>query len=49
MPTADTADEFLALAAEYQLGSLDTEAFHPLTANLSELAQTALPAALRAT
>jgi N-acetylmuramic acid 6-phosphate etherase len=47
MPTADSADEFLALAAQYQLGSLDTEAFHPLTANLSELAQTDLPGALR--
>jgi len=48
MPSADTADEFLTLAADYQLGSLDTEAFHPLTANLSQLAQDDLPAALRA-
>jgi N-acetylmuramic acid 6-phosphate etherase len=48
MPSADTADEFLALAADYQLGSLDTESFHPLTAHLSELAQNDLPAALRA-
>jgi len=47
MPTADSADEFLALAAQYQLGTLDTEAFHPLTANLSALAQNDLPAALR--
>jgi len=47
MPTADSADEFLALAAQYQLGTLDTEAFHPLTANLSELAQNDLPAALQ--
>jgi N-acetylmuramic acid 6-phosphate etherase len=48
MPTANSADEFLALAAQYQLGTLDTEAFHPLTANLSALAQENLPAALRA-
>jgi len=48
MPTADTADEFLALAAQYQLGALDTEGFHPLTARLSEQAQADLPAALRA-
>jgi N-acetylmuramic acid 6-phosphate etherase len=47
MPTADTADEFLALAADYQLGALDTEGFHPLTARLSEQAQQDLPAALR--
>ena len=47
MPTADTADEFLALAAQYQLGALDTEGFHPLTENLSALAQNDLPAALR--
>ncbi len=48
MPTADTADEFLALAAQYQLGTLDTEGFHPLTANLSTQARNDLPAALRA-
>lgn len=48
MPSADTADEFLALAAQYQLGVLDTEGFHPLTAQLSEQAQHDLPAALRA-
>jgi N-acetylmuramic acid 6-phosphate etherase len=48
MPIADTADEFLALASEYQLGALDTEGFHPLTARLSEQAQNNLPAALRA-
>jgi len=47
MPIADTADEFLALAAQYQLGTLDTESFHPLTARLSEEAQDDLPAALR--
>jgi len=35
------------LAAHYQLGSLDTEGFHPLTEHLSEQAQTDLPAALR--
>jgi len=48
MPSADTADEFLALAAHYQLGALDTESFHPLTTHLSGLAQNDLPAALRA-
>jgi len=48
MPSADTADEFLALAADYQLGTLDTESFHPLTTHLSDLAQNDLPAALRA-
>jgi N-acetylmuramic acid 6-phosphate etherase len=48
MPSADTADEFLALAADYQLGALDTESFHPLTTNLSDLAHDDLPAALRA-
>ncbi len=47
MPTADTAAEFLALSAQYQLGALDTESFHSLTANLSEQAQNDLPAALR--
>jgi N-acetylmuramic acid 6-phosphate etherase len=48
MPVADTADEFLALAAHYQLGALDTEGIHPLTAQLSQQAQQDLPAALRA-
>jgi N-acetylmuramic acid 6-phosphate etherase len=48
MPSAETADEFLALAAEYQLGALDTEGFHPLTARLSDQARRDLPAALRA-
>ncbi|HVU37882.1 MAG TPA: SIS domain-containing protein [Opitutales bacterium] len=48
MPTAETAEEFLALAAQYQLGTLDTEGFHPRTAHLSQQAQQDLPAALRA-
>jgi N-acetylmuramic acid 6-phosphate etherase len=47
VPTADTAEEFLVLAAHYQLGSLDTEGFHPFTEHLSEQAQTDLPTALR--
>lgn len=47
MPTADTANEFLALAADYQLGALDTEGFHPLTTRLSDQARDDLPAALR--
>ncbi len=41
-----TADEFLAIAADFQLGSLDTEAQHPLTLNLSTLACQDLPAAV---
>jgi len=48
MKTADTADEFLACAADFQLGDLDTEQPHPLTANLSELCQGDLPAAVTA-
>lgn len=41
-----TADEFLAIAGDFQLGSLDTEAQHPLTLNLSTLACHDLPAAV---
>jgi N-acetylmuramic acid 6-phosphate etherase len=35
-----TADEFLALAHDFQLGALDTERPHPATRGLSRLAQT---------
>ncbi|WP_269540296.1 hypothetical protein [Cerasicoccus fimbriatus] len=48
MKTADTADEFLACAADFQLGKLDTEQPHPLTANLSAQCQSDLPAAVSA-
>lgn len=34
------ADEFLKIAADYQLGALDTESQHPFTQSLSRLAQT---------
>ena len=34
-----TAPEFLAIAHDYQLGQLDTERPHPLTGDLSRLAQ----------
>ena len=43
-----TVDEFLALADQFQLGGLDTEAQHPLTLHLSEQAQHDLPAAVNA-
>ncbi|WP_309383594.1 SIS domain-containing protein [Cerasicoccus frondis] len=48
MKTADTADEFLACAADFQLGKLDTEQPHPLTQNLSAQCQNDLPAAVDA-
>lgn len=46
--TADTAEEFLACAADFQLGELDTEQPHPLTVNLSDLCRDDLPAAVNA-
>lgn len=39
-------DNFLAVAGQFQLGGLDTEAQHPLTLHLSEEARTNLPAAI---
>ena len=39
-------DEFLALAGQFQLGGLDTEAQHPRSLHLSEEAQTNLPQAV---
>ncbi|WP_309399740.1 SIS domain-containing protein [Cerasicoccus maritimus] len=48
MKTADTADEFLACAADFQLGQLDTEQPHPLTQNLSAQCKDDLPAAVAA-
>lgn len=41
------ADAFLAVAADFQLGRLPTEARHPQTAQLSALAHNDLPAAFR--
>lgn len=46
-PVTSTADDFLHIAADFQLGSLDTEAPHPLTTDLSRLACENLPKALR--
>ena len=41
------ADDFLRIAADFQLGSLETEMQHPLTTDLSRLANENLPEALR--
>lgn len=41
-----TADEFLFIAHDFQLGSLDTEVQHPLTTGLSHLASHDLPGAV---
>lgn len=41
-----TADEFLKVAGQFQLGGLDTESQHPLTLHLSEEAQHDLPKAV---
>lgn len=41
------ADQFLAVAAHYQLGGLDTEQQHPFTVSLSHLAQDDLREAIR--
>jgi N-acetylmuramic acid 6-phosphate etherase len=41
------ADQFLSVAGQFQLGSLETEAQHPLTLNLSAQAQEDVPAAIR--
>ncbi|MBK8093888.1 MAG: SIS domain-containing protein [Verrucomicrobiaceae bacterium] len=40
------ADEYLKIAADFQLGSLETESQHPLTVDLSRQAQEDLPQAL---
>jgi N-acetylmuramic acid 6-phosphate etherase len=40
-------DDFLSVAADFQLGSLETETPHPLTTNLSRLAVEDLPEAIR--
>ena len=41
----DQAENFLKVAGEFSLGDLPTEQSHPLTADLSRLAQEDLPAA----
>ena len=41
------AEEFLQIAADFQLGTLETESQHPLTLHLSEHAQNDLPQAIR--
>jgi N-acetylmuramic acid 6-phosphate etherase len=43
----DSFDDFLSVAADFQLGSLETEMPHPLTGDLSRLAVDDLPAAIR--
>lgn len=43
----EKADEFLRVSSQFRLGNLPTEIPHPLTARLSELALSDLPAALR--
>ena len=35
----NAADEFLKVATDYQLGALDTEAQHPFTTSLSQMAR----------
>src|SRR5579859_2346059 len=41
------SEEFLRIADQFRLGALTTEASHPVTAQLSEAAQTDLPKALK--
>lgn len=43
----NAADEFLQVAADYQLGSLDTESQHPFTTSLSQLARSDLGEAIK--
>ena len=40
------SDEFLKISGQFQLGVLTTEASHPVTANLSEVARRDVSAAL---
>ena len=46
MRTAADAEEFLSMADQFRLGELVTEQPHPLTHNLSALAQNDLPQAI---
>lgn len=48
MKTAESADEFLAFARDFQLGALHTEQSHPLTVELSRLCASEMPAAVAA-
>lgn len=41
------ADEYLKIAADYQLGALDTESQHPFTQSLSQMAHTDLHEAVK--
>ncbi|MCX6343658.1 MAG: hypothetical protein NT018_01125 [Armatimonadetes bacterium] len=42
----ERADDFLKISGQFRLGELVTEASHPVTANLSEVAKNDIPAAL---
>ena len=44
---AQRSDDFLRVSAQFQLGALVTEASHPVTANLSDVARTDVVAALK--
>ena len=44
--SADKAEKFLAIASQYKLGKLITEASHPYTRDLSDLAKENLPEAI---
>lgn len=46
-PMAELFDDFLSVAADFQLGNLETEMPHPLTGELSRLAVDDLPEAIR--
>ena len=39
-------EEFLKISGQFKLGALVTEASHPVTANLSDVAKQDIPAAL---
>jgi N-acetylmuramic acid 6-phosphate etherase len=44
---AQRSDEFLSISGQFKLGALVTEASHPVTANLSDVARTDMAAALK--
>jgi N-acetylmuramic acid 6-phosphate etherase len=44
---AQRSDEFLSISGQFKLGALVTEASHPVTANLSDVARTDTAAALK--
>ena len=41
------SDEFLKISGQFKLGALVTESSHPVTANLSEVAEKNIAAALK--